>query len=115
MDKTVKEKLPAEPNAYMIDRAVRYLRDAKSIVALEDIFVCAVLDFLEQQDVYVPAHEVMQGRMDKRYVRRYEMFCREKGVEIPEKWILSGKSIREHAVLMGEFRARCIEAAKKDK
>ena len=50
MDKTVKEKLPAEPNAYMIDRAVRYLRDAKSIVALEDIFVCAVLDFLEADD-----------------------------------------------------------------
>lgn len=115
MDKTVKEKLPAEPNAYMIDRAVRYLRDASSSVALEDIFVCAILDFLEQQDVYVPAHEVVQGRLDKRYVQRYEMFCREKGVEIPDKWILSGKSIQEHAVLMGEFRTLCVEAGKKEK
>ena len=107
MDKTVKEKLPAKPTTYMIDRAMRYLRDASSSVALEDIFVCAILDFLEAEGVYVPAYEAMQGMHYKKYVQQYEMFCREKGVEIPDKWILSGKSIQEHAVLMGEFRARC--------
>lgn len=34
MDKTVKEKLPAKPTTYMIDRVVLYLRDASSSVAL---------------------------------------------------------------------------------